>query len=91
MMPMDNSSDPPLVDLTFESVEDQFGPIVKLDARAAYDVLTEIIHSPPWMEREESEEVFKVLIKIAGIQDDPDELESLGLDHIQLNVLPGNQ
>ena len=43
MMPMDNSSDPPLVDLTFESVEDQFGPIVKLDARAAYDVLTEII------------------------------------------------
>lgn len=83
-MPMDNSTDPAFRDLTLENVEADFGSIEGYDAQKAYDVLTEVISSPPWMRREESNSVLIKLIHLADIQNDPDELANLGLEDIDL-------
>jgi hypothetical protein len=80
MMPIDCSTDPPLRDLTLDSVVAEFGPVSSMAPNRAYDVLCEINSSPPWMRRENSGDVIMLLIKQANILNDLDELTNLGLE-----------
>ena len=83
MMPMDNSTDPPLRDLTKENVELEFGSFKEFSKAKAYDVLAEVLSSPPWMRRDESNAVLRELVGLADLWADEDELYSLGLDNLQ--------
>jgi len=80
---MDNSTDPPLRDLTKENVELEFGRFEEFTKTKAYDVLSEVLQSPPWMKREESNAALRELVGLADLWHDEGELYSLGLDDLQ--------
>ena len=82
MMPMDNSTDPPFRDLTFVNVEDAFGALSDMRPDTAKNVLEEVVCSPPWMRRDESDEVLKALITRANLWQDEYELANLGLEDL---------
>ena len=83
MMPMDNSTDPPLRDLTKENVEVAYGDVAGFSKAKAYDVLVEVLSSPPWMKRDESDTILRELVGLADLWSDKDELYSLGLEDLQ--------
>ncbi|MDC1213880.1 hypothetical protein N8000_05335 [Rhodospirillales bacterium] len=85
MMPMDNSTDPPFRDLTFENVEDAFGRLSDMRPDTAKNVLEEVVCSPPWMRRDESDDVLKALITQANLWQDEFELVNLGLEDLVHN------
>ena len=79
IMPMDNSTDPPLRYLTHEEVEEEYGKIANMTTRQAYDVLSNIGGSD-WIKTEESAAVLRLLIEKANITNDLDELTYLALE-----------
>ncbi len=77
-LPIDLSDEPPLRDINFSNVVTEFGEVSSLKPNEATDVLYELCNYY-WLEREDSGEVFQLLILQAEIQHDFDELENLGL------------
>lgn len=82
MMPMDNSTDPPFRDLTLENLENNFGELSNMMPDAALNALSEVVHSPPWMRVEDSENVLRTLIGVAGLWSDKATLADLGLEDL---------
>jgi hypothetical protein len=77
--PIDLSDEPPLRDISFSNVLQEFGEISSFKPGEAYDVLVALC-SPHWLESGETDAVFLSLISKAEIRDDCDELENLGLE-----------
>lgn len=82
MMPMDNSTDPPFRDLTLENLKNDFGELSNMTPGVAFEVLSEVVHSPPWMRVGESEYVLRQLIGVAGLWSDKATLADLGLEDL---------
>jgi len=49
---------------------------------AAFEVLSEVVQSPPWMRVGESEYVLRQLIDVAGLWSDKANLADLGLEDL---------
>jgi hypothetical protein len=83
-MPMDNSTDPPISDLTISSVEDAFGKVAEMSKSDASDVLYELC-APHWIMGDGSRQILEMLILRADLQHDLDALVDLGLEDYYRN------
>jgi hypothetical protein len=76
IMPMDNSTDPPLRHISEATVEDELGSLEGMSKQHALDVLSKSCASH-WIMDDQSEAVIKSLIYRAQIQQDLATLEAI--------------
>ncbi len=78
--PMDNSTDPPIRNITETEIENVFGSISKMNRSTALDVLYAIQGQPHWMRTDASGLVLQKLVRLAGLKIADREVDDLGLE-----------